>query len=76
MDLLSDRPSVAPLYTTFGSQAKLVCVCEDYSALSAPKSTLLKSASQTSMVFKKRSVCTTACGELMSVYAMYAFSVT
>lgn len=53
-----------------------LCVREDYSGLSAPKSTLLKSASQTAMVFKKRTVCTAACGELMSVYAMYAFSVT
>lgn len=51
-------------------------VCEDYSALSAPKSTLLKSASQTEMVFKKRYVCTAACGELRSVHTMYAFSVT
>lgn len=65
-----------PLSTLPLNPRPSLCVCEDYSGLSAPKSTLLKSASQTAMVFKKRSVCTAACGERLSVYAMHAFSVT
>ncbi len=57
MDPRSDRPSVAPHLTQVWSPGP--GVREEYSALSAHKSSLLKGTSQTEMVLRKHNVCAT-----------------
>lgn len=57
MDPRSDKPSVAPHLRHVWSPGP--GVREEYSALSAPKSSLLKGTSQTAMVLRKHNVCAT-----------------
>lgn len=57
MDPRSDRPSVAPHLRQVWSPGP--SVREEYSALSAPKSSLLKGTSQTEIVLRKHNVCAT-----------------